>query len=92
MSIDARVPTAGNAGKDADMVDWNLSVGSLVTAGIKAADLMPTLRQRHGTLTLGQPHPRPGTRAGEGESAHHPYRCWGDQGYARQGGQPLVPD
>jgi pyruvate dehydrogenase E2 component (dihydrolipoamide acetyltransferase) len=51
MSIDVRVPTTGNAGEDAVIVDWNVSVGSQVSAG----DVLVTLETAKATIEVEAP-------------------------------------
>lgn len=51
MSIDVRVPTTGNAGEDAVVVDWNVSVGSQVSAG----DVLVTLETAKATIEVEAP-------------------------------------
>lgn len=51
MSIDVRVPTTGNAGEDAVVLDWNVQVGSKVNAG----DLLVTLETAKATLEVEAP-------------------------------------
>ncbi|MCS5735268.1 dihydrolipoamide acetyltransferase family protein [Herbiconiux daphne] len=51
MSIDVRVPTTGNAGEDAVIVDWNVSVGSQVHAG----DVLVTLETAKATIEVEAP-------------------------------------
>lgn len=51
MSIDVRVPTTGNAGEDAVVLDWSVQVGSKVNAG----DLLVTLETAKSTLEVEAP-------------------------------------
>ncbi|MGD8169100.1 dihydrolipoamide acetyltransferase family protein [Herbiconiux sp. P16] len=51
MSIDVRVPTTGNAGEDAVIVDWSVSVGSQVSAG----DVLVTLETAKATIEVEAP-------------------------------------
>jgi pyruvate dehydrogenase E2 component (dihydrolipoamide acetyltransferase) len=51
MSIDVRVPTTGNAGEDAVVVDWSVGVGSQVNAG----DVLVTLETAKATIEVEAP-------------------------------------
>ncbi|WP_291050151.1 dihydrolipoamide acetyltransferase family protein [Herbiconiux sp.] len=51
MSIDVRVPTTGNAGEDAVIVDWNVAVGAQVSAG----DVLVTLETAKATIEVEAP-------------------------------------
>ncbi|WP_368498369.1 dihydrolipoamide acetyltransferase family protein [Herbiconiux sp. A18JL235] len=51
MSIDVRVPTTGNAGEDAVIVDWNVAVGDRVSAG----DVLVTLETAKATIEVEAP-------------------------------------
>jgi pyruvate dehydrogenase E2 component (dihydrolipoamide acetyltransferase) len=51
MAIDVRVPTTGNAGEDAVVVDWNVAVGSQVSAG----DVLVTLETAKATIEVEAP-------------------------------------
>lgn len=51
MSIDVRVPTTGNAGEDAVVVTWNVSLGSQVLAG----DILVTLETAKATVEVEAP-------------------------------------
>jgi pyruvate dehydrogenase E2 component (dihydrolipoamide acetyltransferase) len=51
MSIDVRVPTTGNAGEDAVIVDWNVAVGETVSAG----DVLVTLETAKATIEVEAP-------------------------------------
>jgi pyruvate dehydrogenase E2 component (dihydrolipoamide acetyltransferase) len=51
MSIDVRVPTTGNAGEDAVIVEWNVAVGAQVSAG----DVLVILETAKATLEVEAP-------------------------------------
>lgn len=51
MSIDVRVPTTGNAGEDAVVLDWHVQVGTKVNAG----DVLVTLETAKATLEVEAP-------------------------------------
>ncbi|QJU54956.1 dihydrolipoamide acetyltransferase family protein [Herbiconiux sp. KACC 21604] len=51
MSIDVRVPTTGNAGEDAVIVDWNVRVGDQVSAG----EVLVTLETAKSTIEVEAP-------------------------------------
>jgi pyruvate dehydrogenase E2 component (dihydrolipoamide acetyltransferase) len=51
MSTDVRVPTTGNAGEDAVIVDWNVAVGAQVNAG----DVLVTLETAKSTIEVEAP-------------------------------------
>ncbi|MGV8885371.1 MAG: dihydrolipoamide acetyltransferase family protein [Microbacteriaceae bacterium] len=51
MSTDVRVPTTGNAGEDAVIVDWNVEVGSQVSAG----DILVVLETAKATIDVEAP-------------------------------------
>ncbi|MGI8546354.1 MAG: dihydrolipoamide acetyltransferase family protein [Gemmatimonadaceae bacterium] len=51
MSIDVRVPTTGNAGEDAVIIDWNVSVGAQVNAG----DVLVVLETAKATVDVEAP-------------------------------------
>ena len=51
MATDVRVPTTGNAGEDAVVLDWNVSEGSNVTAG----DILVTLETAKATIDVEAP-------------------------------------
>jgi pyruvate dehydrogenase E2 component (dihydrolipoamide acetyltransferase) len=51
MSIDVRVPTTGNAGEDAVVLDWNVAVGAEVSVG----DVLVTLETAKAVLEVEAP-------------------------------------
>jgi pyruvate dehydrogenase E2 component (dihydrolipoamide acetyltransferase) len=51
MATDVRVPTTGNAGEDAVVLEWNVSEGSDVTAG----DILVTLETAKATIDVEAP-------------------------------------
>ena len=51
MATDVRVPTTGNAGEDAVVLEWNVSEGSNVTAG----DILVTLETAKATIDVEAP-------------------------------------
>lgn len=51
MSIDVRVPTTGNAGEEAVVVEWNVAVGTRVSAG----DVLVTLETAKATIDVEAP-------------------------------------
>lgn len=51
MSIDVRVPTTGNAGEDAVILDWHVSLGTQVSAG----DVLVTLETAKATIEVEAP-------------------------------------
>ncbi len=51
MSIDVRVPTTGNAGEDAVVVDWSVGVGAQVSQG----DVLVTLETAKATIEVEAP-------------------------------------
>ena len=51
MATDVRVPTTGNAGEDAIVLEWNVSEGSDVTAG----DILVTLETAKATIDVEAP-------------------------------------
>ncbi len=51
MSTDVRVPTTGNAGEDAVVLEWNVAVGAQVTAG----DILVTLETAKATMEVDAP-------------------------------------
>ena len=51
MATDVRVPTTGNAGEDAVVLEWNVTEGSDVTAG----DILVTLETAKATIDVEAP-------------------------------------
>ena len=51
MATDVRVPTTGNAGEDAVVLEWNVAEGSDVTAG----DVLVTLETAKATIDVEAP-------------------------------------
>ena len=51
MATDVRVPTTGNAGEDAVVLEWNVTEGSDVTAG----DVLVTLETAKATIDVEAP-------------------------------------
>jgi len=51
MSTDVRVPTTGNAGEDAVIIDWNVEVGAQVSAG----DVLVVLETAKATIDVEAP-------------------------------------
>ena len=51
MATDVRVPTTGNAGEDAVVLEWNVTEGSDVTAG----EILVTLETAKATIDVETP-------------------------------------